>query len=622
MSSQIRLGGGMMRALVGLAGAVVAIVWSDITDGLNGASVPASAMLTPGNVLQADGAASTTWGPINLAGGANYVSGLLPIANIATPNFGAQAVSTTGVLTGGNVVATGTLTVAGVPTLSNLAGTGTRVPMVSAAGVVSALANGTDTYVLTMVGGTPAWAAPSAPASYAMGGDVTGTTAVSVVGKLNGATIPAAGALVTGNAPRVSGTSALTYSALDLAGGAGWVTGVLPAANQAAQTMGGGNVSGTTAAAVVESATGTGGVFTINGTTVLAFAGGATSGTIRMRNNTGARWLHTDGTTTVRGFFYDSSNVFTFGDPVVATVVDGLTWALKVAGTTTLSSTSALVSSAQPLTVAGAVTGTSWAFGAGPTITSGAGAPATTPADGSQYLRTNGTATTTLYVRAAGAWTAIGGGAASAGSAGEIQTGDGAGAFTAATNVLAGSGFLSVGPTPANIGAIRLANNTGIYFRNNANTNPLRALFVDNTDSVNLGLGLGAASTGTTSFVNLNATSKVAFNIGVNQLIAAEAAGLVIGGLSGSYGGGVGVLSMRNAGTATTGNPTTGIVLSSVGGVFTVRGSTASSMSFENPSTATTVGATGAAAALPALPTAYLVVKIGGTDFKVPYYAV
>lgn len=42
----------------------------------------------------------------------------------------------------------------------------------------------------------------------------------------------------------------------------------------------------------------------------------------------------------------------------------------------------------------------------GPTITAGAGVPGTTPPDGSIYLRTDGTSITTIYVRAAGAWTA------------------------------------------------------------------------------------------------------------------------------------------------------------------------------------------------------------------------
>ena len=43
----------------------------------------------------------------------------------------------------------------------------------------------------------------------------------------------------------------------------------------------------------------------------------------------------------------------------------------------------------------------------GPTITSGTGAPSHTPPNGSIYLRTDGTASTTLYVRADGSWTAL-----------------------------------------------------------------------------------------------------------------------------------------------------------------------------------------------------------------------
>ena len=43
----------------------------------------------------------------------------------------------------------------------------------------------------------------------------------------------------------------------------------------------------------------------------------------------------------------------------------------------------------------------------GPTITTGTGAPSHTAPNGSVYLRTDGTASTTLYVRAAGAWSAL-----------------------------------------------------------------------------------------------------------------------------------------------------------------------------------------------------------------------
>jgi hypothetical protein len=86
---------------------------------------------------------------------------------------------------------------------------------------------------------------PLAPAGF-------GSTVISANGgnatSLNGATVPAAGSLTTGNVLQVSGSSATTYAALNLAGGAGYVTGSLPAGNQASQlgNITGGDVSCTT----------------------------------------------------------------------------------------------------------------------------------------------------------------------------------------------------------------------------------------------------------------------------------------------------------------------------------------------------------------------------------------
>lgn len=60
--------------------------------------------------------------------------------------------------------------------------------------------------------------------------DITNTGATSVT-KINGATVPAAGALSTGNVLQVSGTSALTYAPVNVGGGATYVTGTLPVGN-------------------------------------------------------------------------------------------------------------------------------------------------------------------------------------------------------------------------------------------------------------------------------------------------------------------------------------------------------------------------------------------------------
>lgn len=50
---------------------------------INGATVPAAGSLTIGNTIQVSGASALSYGPINLAGGPNYVTGVLPATNVS-----------------------------------------------------------------------------------------------------------------------------------------------------------------------------------------------------------------------------------------------------------------------------------------------------------------------------------------------------------------------------------------------------------------------------------------------------------------------------------------------------------------------------------------------------------
>jgi hypothetical protein len=93
------------------------------------------------------------------------------------------------------------------------------------------------------------------PKLITWGGDLSGSAFSPSVINIHGASVPIAGSLTTGNVLQVTGSSTLGYAAVNLAGGSNFVTGVLPTANQANQTMAG-DVTGTTAASVVQQLTG------------------------------------------------------------------------------------------------------------------------------------------------------------------------------------------------------------------------------------------------------------------------------------------------------------------------------------------------------------------------------
>ena len=103
--------------------------------------------------------------------------------------------------------------------------------------------------------------------------------------------------------------------------------------------------------------------------------------------------------------------------------------------------------------------------------------------------------------------------------------------------------------------------------------------------------------------------------IGYRALVDGNGAVAIGSGASAGAAGAV-AIGRSSAGAAATTSTANDIAL----GVAAHRVTIAGTLNFAG-TTATTVGAAGAASALPANPTGYVVVMIAGTQFKMPYYA-
>lgn len=164
-------------------------------------------------------------------------------------------------------------------------------------------------------------------------------------------------------------------------------------------------------------------------------------------------------------------------------------------------------------------------------------------------------------------WAAPSGGGASAGGSGQVQSSNGAGGFTAPSNVLAGAGYISIGASPSATGQIRggggmlLTNSVGGVDRSIIEGTTGADVIIG--DPTNGGSVITRAPAGGLFFFQIN---------GSNQFVIAST-GPQFGSSTIDHGAGDGVIGIDNANTVPTTNPTAGGILYVQAGALKYRGS-------------------------------------------------
>lgn len=247
----------------------------------------------------------------------------------------------------------------------------------------------------------------------------------------------------------------------------------------------------------------------------------ATSGTIRMRNADSIKARNAANSANITIADVNSSNSLyiglnsSLGEQASAVYVYGNAGTYMGVGTTdyiTLASSAVTIN--QTLTIGSS----------GPTITKGTGAPASSVADGSIYLRTDGSSSTGIYTRQGGSWSAVGGGPGGSpgGSDTQIQFndsssfgGDAGLTYNKTTNVLSVSDAIGIGATVAAAGSLRLPNaGSAVAVRNSGNTDDLVAVA---TNVANLYIGNDNA--GTKQFTNTSVFASNQVQIGLGSTV-------------------------------------------------------------------------------------------------------
>lgn len=222
-----------------------------------------------------------------------------------------------------------------------------------------------------------------------------------------------------------------------------------------------------------------------------------------------------------------------------------------------------------------------------PSITVGTGAPASSEADGSIYLRKDGTPTTGIYTRQGGAWSAVGGGSTITGTDTHVMFFDGANnpagdsglTYDKVNDRLSVAGSVALGASPAAAGAIRLTNATSIYSKSSGGSD-IGMMGLSSAGSPELYVGASNSGGDKASYVIIYpALSTYIFSNGSLKATYAGS-GVQFGSGATDHGGGTQVIGIDNASVNPTTNPTGGGILYADAGAGKWRGSSGTVTTF------------------------------------------
>lgn len=299
--------------------------------------------LTSGGAVNASGLSANQY-----TGSAKVASYTILPADTATHfHFNTSAASRTATLPSAAAVAAGRFYLIGSSTSAN--------------SVVIA-ADGSDT-----INGTSSLTVRGYGAAYVVRISSTAWLAFEVGGILNGATVPEAGGLTTGNVLQVSGAAALSYAALNLAGGADYVTGVLPSANmtQASDVAVGAlqlidDLGGTGTAPTVVGLTGSSNKTIVRSTSkTIEWASSTATPTLTQANETGAATTGRNMTVRAQTSIDEEGGTLVLegGDSAVGNAKGGVL--LNLGGSETLVSVDEVVTGRAVVSIGGAADSTS-----------------------------------------------------------------------------------------------------------------------------------------------------------------------------------------------------------------------------------------------------------------------